>query len=159
MQSWKMASIKECDLFPMLYFHILDDLHEPVPTFVLSVFATHMAAHTATNQTTSSTILSCFDPDVLPPPLPLSDNARGFLATLEHSSEEELTLHLQDRMQFSKDAMARLVCVFDRLHSCIDNMCKQVQDAGKCRDKHIIAIHSQKISHSCKAHRVLHSRQ
>uniref|UniRef100_A0A3Q3VPP0 E3 ubiquitin protein ligase n=1 Tax=Mola mola TaxID=94237 RepID=A0A3Q3VPP0_MOLML len=62
------------------------------------------------------------------PPPPLPENAKGFLATLEHSSEEELTLHLQDRMQFSKEAIARLVCVFDRLHSRIDNMCKQVQD-------------------------------
>uniref|UniRef100_A0A8D0D463 E3 ubiquitin protein ligase n=1 Tax=Sander lucioperca TaxID=283035 RepID=A0A8D0D463_SANLU len=62
-----------------------------------------------------------------PPPAPLSDNAKGFLATLEHSSEEELTLNLQDRMQFSKEAIACLVCVFDRLHSHIDNMCKQVQ--------------------------------
>ncbi|XP_037320557.2 E3 ubiquitin-protein ligase BRE1B isoform X2 [Pungitius pungitius] len=65
----------------------------------------------------------------LPPP-PVSDNAKGFLATLEHSSEEELTLHLQDRMQFSKEAIACLVCVFDRLHSRIDNMCKQVQAAA-----------------------------
>uniref|UniRef100_A0A8C7Y4P3 E3 ubiquitin protein ligase n=1 Tax=Oryzias sinensis TaxID=183150 RepID=A0A8C7Y4P3_9TELE len=41
----------------------------------------------------------------------------GFLAVLEQSTEEELALHLQDRMQFSKDAIAQLVCVFDRLHS------------------------------------------
>uniref|UniRef100_A0A8C4DKC3 E3 ubiquitin protein ligase n=1 Tax=Dicentrarchus labrax TaxID=13489 RepID=A0A8C4DKC3_DICLA len=68
--------------------------------------------------------------NALPPPPPLSDNAKGFLATLEHSSEEELTLHLQDRMQFSKEAIACLVCVFDRLHSRIDSMCKQVQAAG-----------------------------
>uniref|UniRef100_A0A8C9ZB04 E3 ubiquitin protein ligase n=1 Tax=Sander lucioperca TaxID=283035 RepID=A0A8C9ZB04_SANLU len=62
-----------------------------------------------------------------------NDNAKGFLATLEHSSEEELTLNLQDRMQFSKEAIACLVCVFDRLHSHIDNMCKQVQ-AAACED-------------------------
>ncbi|XP_034716751.1 E3 ubiquitin-protein ligase BRE1B isoform X2 [Etheostoma cragini] len=67
------------------------------------------------------------------PPAPVSDNAKGFLATLEHSSEEELTLNLQDRMQFSKEAIACLVCVFDRLHSRIDNMCKQVQ-AAACED-------------------------
>ncbi|XP_068439418.1 E3 ubiquitin-protein ligase BRE1B isoform X2 [Clinocottus analis] len=67
------------------------------------------------------------------PPAPLSDNAKGFLVTLEHSSEEELTLHLQDRMQFSKEAIACLVCVFDRLHNRIDNMCKQVQ-AAACED-------------------------
>ncbi|XP_078135087.1 E3 ubiquitin-protein ligase BRE1B isoform X3 [Sander vitreus] len=68
--------------------------------------------------------------DASPPPAPVSDNAKGFLATLEHSSEEELTLNLQDRMQFSKEAIACLVCVFDRLHSRIDNMCKQVQAAA-----------------------------
>uniref|UniRef100_A0A3P9HJH0 E3 ubiquitin protein ligase n=1 Tax=Oryzias latipes TaxID=8090 RepID=A0A3P9HJH0_ORYLA len=45
------------------------------------------------------------------------ENAKGFLAVLEQSTEEELALHLQDRMQFSKDAIAQLVCVFDRLHS------------------------------------------
>lgn len=65
-----------------------------------------------------------------PPPPPLSENAKSFLATLEHSGEEELTLHLQDRMQFSKEAVACLVCAFDRLHSHIDSMCKQVQAAG-----------------------------
>uniref|UniRef100_H2LUU0 E3 ubiquitin protein ligase n=1 Tax=Oryzias latipes TaxID=8090 RepID=H2LUU0_ORYLA len=43
------------------------------------------------------------------------ENAKGFLAVLEQSTEEELALHLQDRMQFSKDAIAQLVCVFDRL--------------------------------------------
>lgn len=67
-----------------------------------------------------------------PPPLPLSENAKGFLATLEHSSEEELALHLQDRMQFSKEAVAYLVCAFDRLHSHIDNMGKHAQTTGIC---------------------------
>lgn len=67
-----------------------------------------------------------------PPPLPLSENAKGFLATLEHSSEEELALHLQDRMQFSKEAVACLVCAFDRLNSHIDKMCKQAQITGIC---------------------------
>ncbi|KAJ4940418.1 hypothetical protein JOQ06_026721 [Pogonophryne albipinna] len=71
--------------------------------------------------------------DASSPPPPLSDNAKGFLVTLEHSSEEELSLHLQDRMQFSKEAIACLVCVFDRLHSRIDSMCKQVQ-AAACDD-------------------------
>lgn len=65
-----------------------------------------------------------------PAPPPLSENAKFFLATLEHSGEEELALHLQDRMQFSKEAVACLVCAFDRLHSHIDSMCKQVQAAG-----------------------------
>lgn len=68
--------------------------------------------------------------DAVMPPPPLSENAKGFLTTLEQSSEEELTLHLQDRMQFSKEAIACLVCVFDRLHSRINDMCKVVQDAG-----------------------------
>ncbi|XP_034049811.1 E3 ubiquitin-protein ligase BRE1B-like [Thalassophryne amazonica] len=68
-----------------------------------------------------------------PPPPPLSESAKGFLATLEHSSDEELTLHLQEHMQFSKEAIACLVCVFDRLHSRVDDMCKQVQ-AAVCND-------------------------
>ncbi|CAK6964133.1 E3 ubiquitin-protein ligase BRE1B isoform X2 [Scomber scombrus] len=68
--------------------------------------------------------------DASPPPPPLSENAKGFLDTLEHSSEEELSLHLQDRMQFSKEAIACLVCVYDRLHSRINDMCKQVQAAA-----------------------------
>lgn len=86
--------------------------------------------------------------DKSPPPPPLSENAKGFLATLEHSSEEELTLHLQDRMQFSKEAIARLVCVFDRLHSRIDNMCKQVQAAGNWRNvtEYLIIISSNWLS-------------
>uniref|UniRef100_A0A3B3CA62 E3 ubiquitin protein ligase n=1 Tax=Oryzias melastigma TaxID=30732 RepID=A0A3B3CA62_ORYME len=66
-------------------------------------------------------------PHSSPPPPPLSENAKGFLAVLEQSTEEELSLHLQDRMQFSKDAIAQLVCVFDRLHSRIDSMCRAAQ--------------------------------
>lgn len=64
------------------------------------------------------------------PPPPLSENAKGFLTTLEQSGEEELSLHLQDRMLFSKEAIAHLVRVFDRLHSRIDDMCKAIQAAG-----------------------------
>lgn len=75
-----------------------------------------------------------------PPPPPLSENAKGFLATLEHSSEEELALHLQDRMQFSKEAVACLVCAFDRLHSHIDNMCKQAQATGICGNMPVTVI-------------------
>lgn len=75
-----------------------------------------------------------------PPPPPLSENAKGFLATLEHSSEEELTLHLQDRMQFSKEAVACLVCAFDRLHSHINCMSKQVQATGMRRNTPVTVI-------------------
>ncbi|XP_061823559.1 E3 ubiquitin-protein ligase BRE1B isoform X1 [Nerophis lumbriciformis] len=74
----------------------------------------------------------------LPPP-PLSENAKGFLTTLEYSTEEELTLHLQDRMLFSKEAIACLVCVFDRLHSRIDDMCKQIQ-AAACKDESLASV-------------------
>ncbi|KAM9773436.1 E3 ubiquitin-protein ligase BRE1B-like [Syngnathus typhle] len=74
-----------------------------------------------------------------PPPPPLSDCAKGFLATLEYSNEEEVMLHLQDRMLFSKDAIACLVCVFDRLHSCIDDMCKQIQ-AAACEDESLASV-------------------
>ncbi|XP_028263741.1 E3 ubiquitin-protein ligase BRE1B isoform X2 [Parambassis ranga] len=68
--------------------------------------------------------------DGSPPPPPLSESAKGFLATLEQSSEEELTLQLQDRMQFSKDVIACLVCSFDRLHSCINDMSKVAMSAA-----------------------------
>ncbi|XP_017274100.1 E3 ubiquitin-protein ligase BRE1B [Kryptolebias marmoratus] len=71
--------------------------------------------------------------DASPPSPPLSENAKGFLATLEQSSEEELSLHLQDRMQFSKEAIAHLVRVFDRLHGRIDDMCRAIQ-AAVCQD-------------------------
>ncbi|MEQ2168141.1 hypothetical protein GOODEAATRI_011401, partial [Goodea atripinnis] len=71
--------------------------------------------------------------DVSPPP-PLSANAKGFLATLEQSGEEELSLHLQDRMLFSKEAIAHLVRVFDRLHARIDDMCKAIQATGNHRE-------------------------
>uniref|UniRef100_A0AAY4ASC2 E3 ubiquitin protein ligase n=1 Tax=Denticeps clupeoides TaxID=299321 RepID=A0AAY4ASC2_9TELE len=50
-----------------------------------------------------------------PPPAPLSESAKALLATLDHSSEEELSLQLQDRMQFSKKAVACMVRSFDRL--------------------------------------------
>ncbi|KAM6951141.1 E3 ubiquitin-protein ligase BRE1B [Aplochiton taeniatus] len=68
-------------------------------------------------------------PDEPPPPPPLSASAKTFLVTLDHSGEEEITLQLQDRMLFSKEAVACMVCAFDRLHSCIDGLCAQVQSA------------------------------
>uniref|UniRef100_A0A673LIH8 E3 ubiquitin protein ligase n=1 Tax=Sinocyclocheilus rhinocerous TaxID=307959 RepID=A0A673LIH8_9TELE len=67
------------------------------------------------------------------PPPPLSESAKAFLATLDNSSEEELTLQLQDRMQFSKGAVACMVCIFDRLHTTIDELCTRVQSAV-CED-------------------------
>ncbi|KAJ3608018.1 hypothetical protein NHX12_025068 [Muraenolepis orangiensis] len=59
-----------------------------------------------------------------------------FLATLDHSGEEELALQLQDRMQFSKEAIACLVCVFDRLHSHINSLCRYVHEAASEDDPH-----------------------
>ncbi|TSK14732.1 E3 ubiquitin-protein ligase BRE1B [Bagarius yarrelli] len=64
----------------------------------------------------------------LPPP-PLSESAKAFLSILDNSSEEELSLQLQDRMQFSKSAVACLVCIFDRLHSNIEDLCSRIQAA------------------------------
>lgn len=66
-----------------------------------------------------------------PPPPPLSESAKAFLSILDNSSEEELSLQLQDRMQFSKSAVACIVCIFDRLHSSIDDLCSRIQVAGK----------------------------
>ncbi|TRY91071.1 hypothetical protein DNTS_028524, partial [Danionella cerebrum] len=67
------------------------------------------------------------------PPLPLSESAKAFLAILDNSSEEELTLQLHERMQFSKGAAACIVCIFDRLHTSIEKLCTQVQSAV-CED-------------------------
>lgn len=69
-----------------------------------------------------------------PPTTSLSESAKAFLSILDNSSEEELSLQLQDRMQFSKEAAACMVCVFDRLHSRIDGLCTQIQSAGNCSD-------------------------
>lgn len=74
--------------------------------------------------------LSCSSAAPLPLP-PLSESAKVFLSTLDTSSEEELSLQLQDRMQFSKGAVANVVCIFDRLHSTIQDLCLRVQAAGK----------------------------
>uniref|UniRef100_A0A8C2IEI8 E3 ubiquitin protein ligase n=1 Tax=Cyprinus carpio TaxID=7962 RepID=A0A8C2IEI8_CYPCA len=68
------------------------------------------------------------------PPPSLSESAKTFLATLDNSSEEELTLHLQDRMQFSKGAVACMVCIFDRLHTTIDELCTRVQSDDSQRE-------------------------
>uniref|UniRef100_A0A8C8EK75 E3 ubiquitin protein ligase n=1 Tax=Oncorhynchus tshawytscha TaxID=74940 RepID=A0A8C8EK75_ONCTS len=68
-----------------------------------------------------------------PPTTSLSESAKAFLSILDNSSEEELSLQLQDRMQFSKEAAACMVCVFDRLHSRIDGLCTQIQSAV-CED-------------------------
>ncbi|XP_077595046.1 E3 ubiquitin-protein ligase BRE1B [Stigmatopora nigra] len=78
-------------------------------------------------------------PPTLPPPLPLSESAKGFLALLEHCTEEEMALHLQDRMLFSKEAIACLVCAFDRLHSYIHDMSKQIQ-AAACEDETLASV-------------------
>ncbi|XP_028846048.1 E3 ubiquitin-protein ligase BRE1B [Denticeps clupeoides] len=64
-----------------------------------------------------------------PPPAPLSESAKALLATLDHSSEEELSLQLQDRMQFSKKAVACMVRSFDRLHTEIKELCSRLQSA------------------------------
>nr|XP_023680753.1 E3 ubiquitin-protein ligase BRE1B-like isoform X2 [Paramormyrops kingsleyae] len=69
------------------------------------------------------------------PPTPLSDKAKNFLCALGSSSEEEVSLQLQDRMQFSKEAVARMVCAFDRLHQRIESLCARVQ-AAVCEDDH-----------------------
>uniref|UniRef100_A0AAY4AWG4 E3 ubiquitin protein ligase n=1 Tax=Denticeps clupeoides TaxID=299321 RepID=A0AAY4AWG4_9TELE len=59
-----------------------------------------------------------------------NESAKALLATLDHSSEEELSLQLQDRMQFSKKAVACMVRSFDRLHTEIKELCSRLQSAG-----------------------------
>ncbi|CDQ58703.1 unnamed protein product [Oncorhynchus mykiss] len=72
-------------------------------------------------------------PDAPPPTTTLSESTKALLSTLDNSSEEELSLQLRDRMQFSKEAAACMVCVFDRLHSRIDGLCTQILSSA-CED-------------------------
>uniref|UniRef100_H3D5M1 E3 ubiquitin protein ligase n=1 Tax=Tetraodon nigroviridis TaxID=99883 RepID=H3D5M1_TETNG len=65
---------------------------------------------------------------VPPPPLPEPQN-EGEQAE-QQRQEEQMQQEHRDRMQFSKEAVDCLVCAFDRLHSHIDSMCKQVQAAA-----------------------------
>eukprot|EP00061_Rhincodon_typus_P001782 g15768.t1 len=71
--------------------------------------------------------------EVEPRPLPLppgdeelNEPALSFLATLASSSSEEIELQLQDRMAFSKKAVARIVEVFDKLHRRIEDLCQKI---------------------------------
>uniref|UniRef100_A0AAY4ATP8 E3 ubiquitin protein ligase n=1 Tax=Denticeps clupeoides TaxID=299321 RepID=A0AAY4ATP8_9TELE len=72
------------------------------------------------------------EPDSEPltePTVPMEEEEVALLATLDHSSEEELSLQLQDRMQFSKKAVACMVRSFDRLHTEIKELCSRLQSA------------------------------
>uniref|UniRef100_A0A3B3S4G9 E3 ubiquitin protein ligase n=1 Tax=Paramormyrops kingsleyae TaxID=1676925 RepID=A0A3B3S4G9_9TELE len=68
------------------------------------------------------------------------DKAKNFLCALGSSSEEEVSLQLQDRMQFSKEAVARMVCAFDRLHQRIESLCARVQAAGNSTPWALISV-------------------
>ncbi|XP_043942573.1 E3 ubiquitin-protein ligase BRE1B [Protopterus annectens] len=59
----------------------------------------------------------------------LNETAQSFLATLASSSSEEIELHLQERMEFSKKAVSRIVKVFDRLHRRIEDLCQKIQSS------------------------------
>ncbi|XP_078064529.1 E3 ubiquitin-protein ligase BRE1B-like, partial [Mustelus asterias] len=89
--------------------------------------------------------------DPTPPPCSageeLNEPALSFLATLASSSSEEIELQLQDRMAFSKRAVARIVEVFDKLHRRIDDLCQKInsevefsklEDCTKCLNKDVM---------------------
>ncbi|XP_078394374.1 E3 ubiquitin-protein ligase BRE1B-like, partial [Cetorhinus maximus] len=93
------------------------------------------------------------EPDKDPTPLPsftgeeLNEPALSFLATLASSSSEEIELQLQDRMAFSKNAVARIVEVFDKLHRRIEDLCQKLnsevefnglEDCTKCLNKDVM---------------------
>ncbi|XP_028670804.1 E3 ubiquitin-protein ligase BRE1B-like isoform X2 [Erpetoichthys calabaricus] len=63
------------------------------------------------------------------PAVELNEPALSFLATLASSSNEEIELQLQERMEFSKRAVSRIVKVFDRLHRRIEALCLKIQMA------------------------------
>ncbi|XP_039620989.1 E3 ubiquitin-protein ligase BRE1B-like isoform X1 [Polypterus senegalus] len=63
------------------------------------------------------------------PTVELNEPALSFLATLASSSNEEIELQLQERMEFSKRAVSRIVKVFDRLHRRIEALCLKIQRA------------------------------
>lgn len=122
MNSLKALCIKS-DTQETVHMQIILDLKKIIDFFV----------HFSFYHAYSYCFLSFFFFKAPRPPPSLSESAKTFLATLDNSSEEELTLHLQDRMQFSKGAVACMVCIFDRLHTTIDELCARVQSAGKIR--------------------------
>ncbi|XP_062994419.1 LOW QUALITY PROTEIN: E3 ubiquitin-protein ligase BRE1B [Elgaria multicarinata webbii] len=58
--------------------------------------------------------------------LVLNETALSFLATLASSSSEEIELQLQERMEFSKAAVSRIVEVSDKIHRRTEELCQKI---------------------------------
>nr|XP_056718997.1 E3 ubiquitin-protein ligase BRE1B [Euleptes europaea] len=58
--------------------------------------------------------------------LVLNEPALSFLATLASSSSEEIELQLQERMEFSKAAVSRVVEVSDKIHRRTEELCQKI---------------------------------
>ncbi|XP_069507737.1 E3 ubiquitin-protein ligase BRE1B isoform X2 [Ambystoma mexicanum] len=56
----------------------------------------------------------------------LNDPTRSFLQTLASSSNEEMELQIQDRMEFSKKAVSRIVEASNKLHRRIEDLCQKI---------------------------------
>ncbi|XP_053116745.1 E3 ubiquitin-protein ligase BRE1B [Hemicordylus capensis] len=79
--------------------------------------------------------------------LVLNEPALSFLATLASSSSEEIELQLQERMEFSKAAVSRVVEVSDKIHRRTEELCQkiharvdfdQLEDAVKSLNKELM---------------------
>ncbi|XP_053550789.1 E3 ubiquitin-protein ligase BRE1B [Bombina bombina] len=68
-----------------------------------------------------------------PPPAPaaspgsLPESSLTFLATLAHSTSEEIELQLQERMEFSKRAVSCVLETSSRLHRRMEELCERLQ--------------------------------
>ncbi|KAH0626371.1 hypothetical protein JD844_001313 [Phrynosoma platyrhinos] len=58
--------------------------------------------------------------------LVLNEPSLSFLATLASSSSEEIELQLQERMEFSKAAVSRIVEVSDKIHRRTEELCQKI---------------------------------
>lgn len=59
----------------------------------------------------------------------LPDQPLSFLATLASSSSEEIESQLQERVESSRRAVARIVSVYDRLHTRLDQLSSKLDSA------------------------------
>ncbi|KAL7977564.1 hypothetical protein Chor_009513 [Crotalus horridus] len=58
--------------------------------------------------------------------LVLNEPSLSFLATLASSSNEEIELQLQERMEFSKAAVSRIVEASDKIHRRMEELCQKI---------------------------------
>ncbi|XP_018092201.1 E3 ubiquitin-protein ligase BRE1B isoform X2 [Xenopus laevis] len=72
-----------------------------------------------------------------PPPAPpfsagaLPESSLTFLATLAHSTKEEIELKLQERMAFSKRAVSCVLETSNKLHCRIEELCDRIQSGAE----------------------------